>query len=650
VAEKLALLSLNNISKSYGDNVVIDGVSLQVHGGEKVGLVGPNGAGKTTLLKIILKMEEPDDGQVVLSRGVFPAYLSQKAEYLPGMSLEEFLYISVSEILALRDQLAEVERDMASCKPGEDLSDLMGKYEKLTQVYESRGGYSLDNRIKTITGGMGFSWEDLKRPLTEFSGGEKTRAQLSALLLGEPDLLLLDEPTNHLDMDAVEWLEGYLRDWRGALLVVSHDRYFLDRVVGRIAALESKKLKAYRGNYSSYMHQKKMEDETQQKAYKKQQAAVQKDMDLIRTSTAGERAKRQARSREKRLEKLDLIAKPGSSKAMSLNFGYGGRSSRIVVAFDGVAKYFGEMKLFGGVTFEIYWGDRVAIVGPNGAGKTTLLRIITGEELADQGKIKVGPSVRTAYFDQEQEQLNPESTPLETIVEEAGLKEQEARKYLGRYLFRGDEAFKKVGDLSGGEKSRLALARVALTDGNFLVLDEPTNHLDIKGVEELEASLEEYPGTLLVVSHDRYFIDRTATKILEVRDGRVSLYKGGYAEYMEDKARQQQEEPPATENGIPSRREQREKEREKRDKILALRRERRQMEKRVKELEEAIRLEEERLSRLEQEMATPGFYDQYEEARQLTAEFDAARENLQALYGEWEEAGLDLEKLPEEEE
>lgn len=649
----MALLSLNNISKSFGDNVVIDGVSLQVHAGEKVGLVGPNGAGKTTLLKIILKMEEPDDGQVVLSRGVSPAYLSQKAEYLPGMSLEEFLYDSVAEILVLRDQLTEVEKDMASCKPGEDdvrLSDLMGKYEKLTQVYESRGGYSLDNRIKTITGGMGFSWEDLKRPLTEFSGGEKTRAQLSALLLGEPDLLLLDEPTNHLDMDAVEWLEGYLRDWRGAVVVVSHDRYFLDRVVGRIAALENKKLKAYRGNYSSYMLQKKMEDETQQKAYKKQQAAVQKDMDLIRTSTAGERAKRQARSREKRLEKLDLIAKPGSSKTMALNFGFGGRSSHIVVAFDGVAKYFGDMRLFGGVTFEIYWGDRVAIVGPNGAGKTTLLRIITGEELADHGKIKVGPSVRTAYFDQEQEQLNPESTPLETIVEEAGLIESEARKYLGRYLFRGDEAFKKVGDLSGGEKSRLALARVALTDGNFLVLDEPTNHLDIKGVEELEASLEEYPGTLLVVSHDRYFIDRTATKILEVRDGRVRLFKGGYAEYMEDKARQRQEELPAAENGNPSRREQREKEREKRERVLALRRERRQLEKRVKELEEAIRLEEERLSRFEQEMAAPGFYDQFEEARQLTTEFDAARENLQSLYSEWEEAGLDLEKLPEEEE
>ncbi len=644
----MALLSLNSISKSFGDVSVLEGVSLQVHQGEKVGLVGPNGAGKTTLLKIILGREEADSGQVVLARGVVPAYLSQKPEYLPGTSLEAFLHAAVAGVIQLREVLGEVERAMAACAPREEekLAGLMKRYAQLTRDYELQGGYTLDSRLKMILGGMGFCREDLKRPLAEFSGGEKTRAQLAALLLEEPDLLLLDEPTNHLDVDAVEWLEGYLRDWRGALMVVSHDRYFLDRVVGRIASLEERKLQVYRGNYSGYLYQKEIEVDSQKKAYKKQQRTLHKDMELIRTSTADERSKRQARSREKRLEKLALVDKPAAGKKMALDFGYGGRSGRIVVDFSGVAKHFGELRLFSGVDFTLYWGDRVALVGPNGAGKTTLLRIITGQEMADEGRVKVGQSVHTAYFDQEQEQLDPGSTPLLTIMEEGGLKESEARSYLGRYLFRGEDVFKEVRDLSGGEKSRLALAKVALTEGNFLVLDEPTNHLDIKGVEELESSLEGYPGTLLVVSHDRYFLQRTATRVLEIREGSVTLYKGGYDGYMEEKARRRREEPGDSKEAVVSRREQREREREEREQLLARRRQRRGLEKRLRDLEAAIHREEERLSLLEEKLAAPGFYESFAEARQVTADFDRAREHLKSLYRQWEEAGLDLEGLP----
>ncbi len=648
----MALLSLNNISKSFGDKKVLEGVSLQVSHGEKLGLVGPNGAGKTTLLKIILRLEEADSGQVVLARGAAPAYLSQKPEYLPGTRLGEYLYGAVPEIMRLRKTLGEMEKEMAACTAPEEekLTDLMDRYAQLTQAYELQGGYTLDSRLKMITGGMGFNQEDLNRSLSGFSGGEKTRAQLAALLLKEPDLLLLDEPTNHLDMDAVEWLEGYLRDWRGALVVVSHDRYFLDRVVGRIAALEGKKLQVYRGNYSSYLYQKKIQEDSQKKAYKKQQAALHKDMELIRTSTADERSKRQARSREKRLERLDVLDKPSAAQNMALNFGFGGRSGRMVVAFAGVAKNFGELQLFSHVDFTLYWGDRVAMVGPNGAGKTTLLRLITGQETADEGRVKVGASVSTAYFDQEQGQLDPESTPLDTIMAEGGLKEQEARSYLGRYLFRGDDVFKEVKDLSGGEKSRLALAKVALTEGNFLVLDEPTNHLDIKGVEELESSLEEYPGTLLVVSHDRYFIQRTATKVLEIRDGNVTLYKGGYDGYIEEKNRRRRtEEKAGPGEAVISRREQREREREEREQVLALRRQRRSLKRRLQELETAINGEEEKVALLEAKMAVPGFYDNFIEARQVAADFDMARENLKSLYREWEEAGLKLERLPPEE-
>jgi len=651
----LSLINCQNIHKSYGDHKVLIGVFMQLNPGEKLGLVGANGSGKTTLLNLIMSEETADEGQIFVAKGTSLGYLSQKPRNLPQATLQDHLNDAVRDLLLLKKELTVLEREMALPhfkKEDNALAALVKKYGQTRQLFEDKGGYVLEKRQREVMRGLGFNEEDLNRLVAEFSGGEKTRVQLASLLLQEPDLLLLDEPTNYLDTDALEWLENYLRDWPGALLVVSHDRYFLDRVVTRIAALKGGELKSYRGNYSAYNSQREIQEISNDKAQKKQQAAVKKDLDFIRTASAGERMKKQARSREKRLSKLKPAEGTVKERTMNLDFGYAGRSGQIVLEFKNVSKAFEKTKLFENASFEIKWGDRVALVGPNGAGKTTLLRIVTGEEMQSTGTIKIGNSVKIAYFDQEQEQLKLSGTPLQTIMDASGLLEAEARKHLGRYLFRGDEVFKKNSDLSGGEKSRLALAKVALTEGNCLILDEPTNHLDIMGVEELEDALADYPGTLLVVSHDRYFIARMATRILEIRDGRVKLFKGTYPEYEESKASEREKKTLASsrDEKMISRQEQREKEKIERKKILALRRKKRILEKRLIDLEEDINGDEKQAAVLEKQLADPDLYINFDEACRISEEFQSIRARIHDLTEEWENVLSQLDEFPETDE
>jgi len=651
----MALLDVRNIYKTYADKSILEGVSLQINPGERIGLVGTNGSGKTTLLKVITGDEEPDKGEVFIGKGLSLGYLSQKAGFLPQASLQDVLTEALQEVYLIKDEMARLEKEMSLSviKKETVLNPLIEKYGELSHLYEEKGGYLLENRLKMIALGLGFQEADLQRQVDNFSGGEKTRTQLAALLLREPDLLLLDEPTNSLDAESVEWLENYLGNWRGALLVVSHDRFFLDRVVGQIAVLENRTLRSYRGNFSSCLAQRELERNTLEKAYKKQEAAVKKDQAFIRNASADQRTKRQARSREKRLEKFDLVKKPEKAPSWKARFDFAGRGSRSVVTFEAVSKYFGRSPIFTDASFEINWGDRVAVVGPNGAGKTTLLRIITGEELIESGIVRIGSGSRIAYFDQEQKTLKSELTVLENIMEASGMGESEARSYLGGYLFRGEEVFKKVEALSGGEKSRLALAKMSLEDSNFIIMDEPTNHLDIWGIEELKTALSGFPGTLLIVSHDRFFISHTATKILEVRDKRVKLYKGSYLEYREIKLKEKEREIndfyPSNELKKKQRRDKKEKEKAKREEIMALRRQKRNLSRSITEMEEKIALGENKISCLEEQLAEPGIYDDFNRVRRLLEELSQTKDQVGALYEEWEKLGLLLDELPSEE-
>ncbi len=649
----MALCSLRDIAKSFGEVEILSGVSMQLEREDKAGLVGANGSGKTTLLKVIMGLEKQDKGEVLTARNLSTGYLSQRPEIRAGITLGNYLERAAGDIVQLQEMLAALELQMASTAAREnpDLqNDLLDRYSKLSQHFEQQGGYSAEHRVGEVAYGLGFKKEDFTRLVEGFSGGEKTRVQLASLLLQEHDLLLLDEPTNNLDADAITWLENYLASWRGALLVVSHDRFFLDRVAGKIFHLENRQVKTYRGNYTAFAAQRELEQRSESREYERRRVFWEKEKRFIQNARADERTKRQARSREKRLEKTQPVpAAPGSSQTMGLGFDFAGRSGDIVVSLENAGKAYGSKKILGGVNLEIRWGDRIAVVGPNGSGKSTLLKLITGEEPCTEGGVWLGPSVQLAYYDQDQGQLDPESTLVESIMETSGMMEREARHYLGRYLFRGDEVFKKIREISGGEKSRLALARTALGKNNFLILDEPTNHLDISGMEKLEATLVDYPGTLLLVSHDRYFVSRIATKIIEVRKGCATLFNESYPQYLERRARRQDDvvsgNSTAPGQARSARKEQREREKIERQRTLAKKREQRRVMQYVDELESLVQQAEKQVEALEVQLAEPAVYDDFEQARIIMGELQEARMQMQELIKAWEEAAEKLENM-----
>ncbi|HAP31717.1 MAG TPA: hypothetical protein DCQ14_01485 [Firmicutes bacterium] len=666
----MILMQLHNIHKFYGEKAVLRGISLQLGRGERAGLVGINGAGKSTLLKIITGGETADRGHLQLFREVKIGYLSQKPEFSSKAILRSFLQESMGELLALKKEIASLEGEMSAAARQEydspRLAALIERYGKLSHLFEEKGGYDLEYRLWAVARGLGFTEGDLERSVSSFSGGEKTRAQLASLLLQQPELLLLDEPTNNLDVEAVEWLESCLNAWRGAILVVSHDRYFLDRVSTHMVLLEKGVARMYRGNYSAFQTQLHHEEKTALKVYRKQQVILEKEKAFILNATADARTKRQARSREKRLEKMAPLEGISHKQEIKIKLGFAGRSGRLAAALENVSKAYGDKQVLTGVNLELQWGDRVALVGPNGAGKTTLLRMITGEEAPTTGSLRLGPSVRLAYFDQEQRRLDRNSTPLSEIMNVSPMHEPEARNYLGRYLFHGEDVFKRIGELSGGEISRLALAKIGLVEGNFLIMDEPTNHLDIRGVEELETTLAAYPGTMLVVSHDRYFIEQIGGSIMEVRDGMVRRYQGGYPEYREMKAKEKEDAAgpvtvclPAEQTGIRGKAQaadgekairlaQQQRQQQDKDKyaVLLARRHRRELQRHLEAMEEKIQQEERRASLLEEQLADPSIYERFAEARTVMDELQAARLQIESLYADWEKTAAHLEELP----
>lgn len=538
------MLRLEHVSKIYPTGEVLKDINWEVKPGDRIGLVGVNGAGKSTQLKIIAGEMEPTTGEVIRPNSLKIAYLTQEFEVDPSRTVREEFWTVFHEANAVHHALTEVHSKMETADPA-TLDILIDKMDKLQRKFEALDGYGLDSQIEKILPEMGFSSEDGDRLVSAFSGGWQMRMSLGKILLQTPDLLLLDEPTNHLDLETIEWLENYLRGLTTPMVVVSHDRAFLDRLCNQIVETERGVSSTYLGNYSAYLLQKEEMQAAQLSSYERQQKEIEKQQTFVDRFRASATRSTQAKSREKQLDKIERIEAPtGSMRTLRFRFPDAPRSGRETVMIENLVKSYGEKILFLDANLLIERGDRIAILGPNGAGKSTLLHMMVGIEKPDEGSVKLGEhNVIMGYFEQNQaEALDLDKTVVETIHDEVPKwSNEEVRTLLGRFLFSGDTAFKKVESLSGGEKARLALAKMLLRPVNLLILDEPTNHLDIPAKEMLEEALQNYEGSAIIVSHDRFFLEQVANKIVEVRDGELRLYRGDYQYYL-DKIEEEKEQ------------------------------------------------------------------------------------------------------------
>ncbi|MEQ8385845.1 MAG: ABC-F family ATP-binding cassette domain-containing protein [Coleofasciculus sp. A1-SPW-01] len=539
------MLRLEHISKIYPTGEVLKDVNWEVKPGDRIGLVGVNGAGKSTQLKIIAGEIEPTDGEVIRPTSLHIAYLTQEFEVDPSRTVREEFWTVFTQANQVQHNLAQVQRDMETADP-DQLDRLIHKLDKLQRQFEALDGYSLEAQIEKILPEMGFAPEDGDRLVSAFSGGWQMRMSLGKILLQSPDILLLDEPTNHIDLETIEWLENYLKGLKTPMVIVSHDREFLDRLCTQIVETERGVSTTYLGNYSAYLQQKAEMQESQLSSYERQQKELEKQQAFVERFRASATRSTQAKSREKQLEKVERIEAPtGSLKSLHFRFPPAPRSGREVVNIKELVHTYDDKILFLGADLLVERGDRIAFLGPNGSGKSTLLHLMMGMENATEGIVELGKhNVIPGYFEQNQaEALESTKTVMETIHDEVpDWKNEEVRTLLGRFLFSGETVFKKVESLSGGEKARLALAKMLLRPANLLLLDEPTNHLDIPAKEMLEEALQHYDGTVIIVSHDRYFISQVATKIVEIRDGEFRTYLGDYHYYLDKIAEEKEQE------------------------------------------------------------------------------------------------------------
>lgn len=532
------ILACHGINKSFGEEVIVADGSFHIEDNEKAALVGPNGAGKSTLLKIIVGELPSDGGDVILTKGKSLGYLAQHQEMTSGNSIYEEVRLAKAEIIAMEKQIRTIELELKHLS-GDALNSRLETYNRLMAAFERENGYAYESEITGVLKGLGFSESDFKKPVDTLSGGQKTRVSLGKLLLTRPDILLLDEPTNHLDLNSIAWLETYLLNYPGAVLIVSHDRYFLNRVVTKVLEIEQGKLMTYLGNYSEYAQKKEQIRDAQLKEYLNQQQAIKHQEAVIEKLRSFNREKsiRRAESREKMLEKMKPVEKPVEANTeIHLTLEPSCTSGNDVLSVEHLSKSFPSQPLFSDVSFEIKRGEHVAIIGDNGTGKTTLLKILNQVIPADNGTFTLGTNVNVGYYDQEHHVLHMEKSIFDEISDDyPTLTNTEIRNVLAAFLFTGDDVFKRIGDLSGGERGRVSLAKLMLSEANFLILDEPTNHLDIVSKEILERALNDYTGTVLYVSHDRYFINQTATRILDLVNRTFVNYIGNYDYYLEKK-------------------------------------------------------------------------------------------------------------------
>ena len=639
------ILSCQNISKAFVENQVLKNVSFHIEDHEKAAIVGINGAGKTTLLRIIVGEMTPDDGQVVLAKDKTLGYLAQNSTVDTSHTIYEELLSVKADLLRLEEKIRECENNMKHAD-GDALEDLMKQYTSLTHAFETGGGYLYRSEMVGVLKGLGFTEDEFSKPVATLSGGQKTRVALGRLLLQNPDLIILDEPTNHLDMNSIAWLETYLLNYKGAVLIVSHDRYFLDRIAGKVIEIDQSKATTFMGNYSDYAVKKEQLRVAAWNAYMNQQREIKHQEEVIEKLKSFNREKsiKRAESREKMLDKIEVIEKPSEVRTdMKLTLTPRSLSGNDVLTVEHLSKSFDSHKLFTDVNFEIKRGEHVAIIGDNGSGKTTLLKILNGLVPADQGTFRLGSNVEIGYYDQEHHVLHSEKTLFEEISDDYPyLNNTQIRNVLAAFLFTGEDVFKRISDLSGGERGRVSLAKLVLSNANFLILDEPTNHLDIMSKEILEDALNGYEGTILYVSHDRYFINRTAHRILDLTEGQFVSYVGNYDYYLEkhDTVMAAIEANAPQNADADSAVAAKAAESEVKLDWKAQKEEQARLRKKendLKKCEEKIAELEERISEIDTEMSDPAIGTQVAKLQELSKEQTTCQEQLEKLYEQWEE-------------
>ena len=632
----MVLLTLQNVSKSFVMNEVLKDVNLTLQSGQRMGLVGVNGSGKSTLFRIISGDMEPDSGTVSLVKGTRVGMLTQDADIQSDLTIQQELERVFEPVRQMEARIREMEHEMAE-KHGdpEAFRQLSNAYSRLVDRFEDAGGYEWPSRIQGVLAGLGFARGRETQPANLLSGGEKTRLCLARLLLTQPELLMLDEPTNHLDLASTQWLEETLKKYRGTVLVISHDRYFLNAVCDCMAELSMKRMTQYDGNYDRFAVQRQANLERQLKEYKLQQAEIARQEAIIARYRMYNREKsiKLAESREKRLEKIERVEKPQSEQKVRFSFTARRRTGDDVLMLHGLAKGFEGRTLFRGFDLHLRAGDRVAVIGPNGVGKSTLLNIIAGQLPADAGTVEFGSNVDLGYYDQQQAQLHPEKDVLNELWDDfPRLEMDRIRGVLALFLLTGDDVFQPVGTLSGGERGRVALAKLMLRQDNLLLLDEPTNHLDMDSREVLEAALDDFEGTILTVSHDRYFINKVATRVIEMTPDGVTEYLGNYDDYLEKKRQMEAGEAEAAQAGATRTQLDKEKRRQRlaKESAKALRQQ-------LARCEADIAATEQHIEELEASMGQPEIYSNPAESARVAREHREAQAKLEALYEDWAE-------------